>query len=86
MIFPAPGKLYEVKLVAFNKHEDGYAAVWKGKTEKAPATAVGEKCPSVVVCLFCLARGFRGRVRGITEDLQKLNFKKDNTKIGKVIT
>ncbi|NXL89055.1 IGDC4 protein, partial [Alectura lathami] len=35
----APGKLYEVKLVAFNKHEDGYAAVWKGKTEKAPATA-----------------------------------------------
>ncbi|XP_076204188.1 immunoglobulin superfamily DCC subclass member 4 isoform X4 [Aptenodytes patagonicus] len=36
----APGKLYELKLVAFNKHEDGYAAVWKGKTEKAPATAV----------------------------------------------
>ncbi|XP_071424724.1 immunoglobulin superfamily DCC subclass member 4 isoform X1 [Pithys albifrons albifrons] len=36
----APGKLYEVKLVAFNRHEDGYAAVWKGKTEKAPATAV----------------------------------------------
>ncbi|XP_061855960.1 immunoglobulin superfamily DCC subclass member 4 isoform X3 [Colius striatus] len=35
----APGRLYEVKLVAFNKHEDGYAAVWKGKTEKAPATA-----------------------------------------------
>ncbi|XP_053451374.1 immunoglobulin superfamily DCC subclass member 4 isoform X3 [Nycticebus coucang] len=30
-----PGRLYEVKLVAFNKHEDGYAAVWKGKTEKA---------------------------------------------------
>lgn len=25
-----------MKLVAFNKHEDGYAAVWKGKTEKAP--------------------------------------------------
>lgn len=22
--------------MAFNKHEDGYAAVWKGKTEKAP--------------------------------------------------
>uniref|UniRef100_A0A8B9TF77 Immunoglobulin superfamily DCC subclass member 4 n=1 Tax=Anas platyrhynchos TaxID=8839 RepID=A0A8B9TF77_ANAPL len=36
----APGRLYEVKLVAFNKHEDGYAAVWKGKTEKAPAAAV----------------------------------------------
>uniref|UniRef100_A0A8C2YNA6 Immunoglobulin superfamily DCC subclass member 4 n=1 Tax=Chinchilla lanigera TaxID=34839 RepID=A0A8C2YNA6_CHILA len=31
-----PGRLYEVKLLAFNKHEDGYAAVWKGKTEKAP--------------------------------------------------
>ncbi|XP_050823418.1 immunoglobulin superfamily DCC subclass member 4 isoform X2 [Gopherus flavomarginatus] len=36
----APGRLYEVKLVAFNKHEDGYAAVWKGKTEKALVTAV----------------------------------------------
>ncbi|XP_074862789.1 immunoglobulin superfamily DCC subclass member 4 isoform X3 [Carettochelys insculpta] len=36
----APGRLYEVKLVAFNKHEDGYAAIWKGKTEKAPVTAV----------------------------------------------
>ncbi|XP_061451564.1 immunoglobulin superfamily DCC subclass member 4 isoform X2 [Rhineura floridana] len=34
-----PGRLYEVKLVAFNKHEDGYAAVWKGKTERAPVTA-----------------------------------------------
>ncbi|XP_064421809.1 immunoglobulin superfamily DCC subclass member 4 [Latimeria chalumnae] len=32
----APGRLYEVKVVAFNKHYDGYAAVWKGKTEKAP--------------------------------------------------
>ncbi|XP_036073603.1 immunoglobulin superfamily DCC subclass member 4 isoform X3 [Rousettus aegyptiacus] len=31
-----PGRLYEVKVVAFNKYEDGYAAVWKGKTEKAP--------------------------------------------------
>ncbi|XP_053128876.1 immunoglobulin superfamily DCC subclass member 4 isoform X2 [Hemicordylus capensis] len=36
----APGRLYEVKLVAFNKHEDGYAAVWKGKTERAPVAAV----------------------------------------------
>ncbi|XP_067827517.1 immunoglobulin superfamily DCC subclass member 4 [Heptranchias perlo] len=27
---------YEVKLIAFNKQDDGYAAVWKGKTEKAP--------------------------------------------------
>uniref|UniRef100_G1NTS1 Immunoglobulin superfamily DCC subclass member 4 n=1 Tax=Myotis lucifugus TaxID=59463 RepID=G1NTS1_MYOLU len=34
-----PGRLYEVKLVAFNKHEDGYAAVWKGRTEKAPTPA-----------------------------------------------
>ncbi|XP_063169911.1 immunoglobulin superfamily DCC subclass member 4 [Candoia aspera] len=34
-----PGQLYEVKLVAFNKHEDGYAAVWKGRTERAPVTA-----------------------------------------------
>ncbi|XP_033022600.1 immunoglobulin superfamily DCC subclass member 4 [Lacerta agilis] len=33
-----PGRLYEVKLVAFNKHEDGYAAVWKGRTERAPVT------------------------------------------------
>uniref|UniRef100_F6SBH1 Immunoglobulin superfamily DCC subclass member 4 n=1 Tax=Callithrix jacchus TaxID=9483 RepID=F6SBH1_CALJA len=31
-----PGWLYKVKLVAFNKHEDSCAAVWKGKTEKAP--------------------------------------------------
>ncbi|XP_062998506.1 immunoglobulin superfamily DCC subclass member 4 isoform X2 [Elgaria multicarinata webbii] len=34
-----PGRLYEVKVVAFNKHENGYAAVWKGKTERAPVTA-----------------------------------------------
>ncbi|XP_025028830.1 immunoglobulin superfamily DCC subclass member 4, partial [Python bivittatus] len=34
-----PGQLYEVKLVAFNKHEDGSAAVWKGRTERAPVTA-----------------------------------------------
>ncbi|XP_008054353.1 immunoglobulin superfamily DCC subclass member 4, partial [Carlito syrichta] len=31
-----PGRLYEVQLVAFNKHEDGYAALWKGRTEQAP--------------------------------------------------
>ncbi|XP_072134260.1 immunoglobulin superfamily DCC subclass member 4 [Mobula birostris] len=29
-------RLYEIKLVAFNKQDDGYAAVWKGKTEKPP--------------------------------------------------
>ncbi|KAK9394109.1 immunoglobulin superfamily DCC subclass member 4 [Crotalus adamanteus] len=34
-----PGQLYEIKLVAFNKQEDGYAAVWKGRTERAPVTA-----------------------------------------------
>ncbi|XP_042330425.1 immunoglobulin superfamily DCC subclass member 4 isoform X1 [Sceloporus undulatus] len=34
-----PGRLYEVKVVAFNKHEDGYAAIWKGKTERALVTA-----------------------------------------------
>ncbi|KAJ7311161.1 hypothetical protein JRQ81_006766 [Phrynocephalus forsythii] len=34
-----PGRLYEVKVVAFNKHEDGYAAVWKGKMDRAPVTA-----------------------------------------------
>uniref|UniRef100_A0A8D2LU18 Immunoglobulin superfamily DCC subclass member 4 n=1 Tax=Varanus komodoensis TaxID=61221 RepID=A0A8D2LU18_VARKO len=31
-----PGRLYEVKVVPFNKHEDGYAAVWKGRMERAP--------------------------------------------------
>ncbi|XP_026528825.1 immunoglobulin superfamily DCC subclass member 4 [Notechis scutatus] len=34
-----PGQLYEIRLVAFNKHEEGYAAVWKGRTERAPVTA-----------------------------------------------
>ncbi|XP_070618264.1 immunoglobulin superfamily DCC subclass member 4 isoform X2 [Erythrolamprus reginae] len=34
-----PGQLYEIRLVAFNKHEDGYAAVWKGRTERVPITA-----------------------------------------------
>uniref|UniRef100_UPI00398E8476 immunoglobulin superfamily DCC subclass member 4 isoform X2 n=1 Tax=Pristiophorus japonicus TaxID=55135 RepID=UPI00398E8476 len=29
-------RLYEIKLIAFNKQDDGYAAVWKGKTGKAP--------------------------------------------------
>ncbi|XP_038669258.1 immunoglobulin superfamily DCC subclass member 4 isoform X2 [Scyliorhinus canicula] len=33
-------KLYEIKLIAFNKQDDGYAAVWKGKTEKAPALTI----------------------------------------------
>ncbi|KAK1160838.1 immunoglobulin superfamily DCC subclass member 4-like [Acipenser oxyrinchus oxyrinchus] len=34
----APDRLYEVKVMAFSKHEDGYAAVWKGRTERAPLT------------------------------------------------
>ncbi|XP_015198796.2 immunoglobulin superfamily DCC subclass member 4 isoform X1 [Lepisosteus oculatus] len=37
----APDQLYEVRVRAFNKHTDGYAAVWKGRTERAPVT-VGE--------------------------------------------
>lgn len=61
--------------MAFNKHEDGYAAVWKGKTEKAPATAVGEECALLVVCLFCLACGFKRKVK-----LQKKDFKRDFSK------
>ncbi|XP_028678541.1 immunoglobulin superfamily DCC subclass member 4 [Erpetoichthys calabaricus] len=32
----APDHLYEVKVLAFSKHKDGYAAVWKGRTQKAP--------------------------------------------------
>lgn len=32
-----------MKLVAFNKQEDGYAAVWKGKTEKAPTPGEGRQ-------------------------------------------
>ncbi|MBN3311631.1 IGDC4 protein, partial [Atractosteus spatula] len=38
----APDQLYEVRVRAFNKHTDGYAAVWKGRTERAPVT-VGER-------------------------------------------
>ncbi|XP_058012542.1 immunoglobulin superfamily DCC subclass member 4 isoform X3 [Ahaetulla prasina] len=34
-----PGQLYEIRLVAFNKHEEGYAAVWKGRTDRTPVTA-----------------------------------------------
>uniref|UniRef100_A0A673LNL3 Immunoglobulin superfamily DCC subclass member 4-like n=1 Tax=Sinocyclocheilus rhinocerous TaxID=307959 RepID=A0A673LNL3_9TELE len=30
----APDQLYEVKVWAFNKQTEGYAAVWKGRTEK----------------------------------------------------
>ncbi|XP_036399807.1 LOW QUALITY PROTEIN: immunoglobulin superfamily DCC subclass member 4 [Megalops cyprinoides] len=35
-----PDRLYEVKVWAYNKQTDGYAAVWKGRTEKAPVTGV----------------------------------------------
>lgn len=64
-----------MKLVAFNKHEDGYAAVWKGKTEKAPAAAVGEECP---ICCLSLLFGFKGEVR-----VQK-DFNRHSAKTGKV--
>ncbi|XP_061102757.1 immunoglobulin superfamily DCC subclass member 4 [Conger conger] len=36
----APDRLYEVRVWAYNKQTDGYAAVWKGRTEKAPLTGV----------------------------------------------
>ncbi|KAG9352071.1 hypothetical protein JZ751_020484, partial [Albula glossodonta] len=34
----APDRLYEVKVWAYNKQTEGYHAVWKGRTEKAPIT------------------------------------------------
>ncbi|XP_045545050.1 immunoglobulin superfamily DCC subclass member 4 isoform X2 [Salmo salar] len=34
-----PDRLYEVKVWAFNKQTDGYAAGWKGRTEKAHGIA-----------------------------------------------
>ncbi|XP_031666147.1 immunoglobulin superfamily DCC subclass member 4 [Oncorhynchus kisutch] len=34
-----PDRLYEVKVWAFNKQTDGYAAGWKGRTEKAHGKA-----------------------------------------------
>lgn len=42
--------------MAFNKHEDGYAAVWKGKTEKAPTPGEelgkrGRRAQSAGLCL-----------------------------------
>ncbi|KAI1889536.1 hypothetical protein AGOR_G00163880 [Albula goreensis] len=36
----APDRLYEVKVWAYNKQTEGYHAVWKGRTEKAPITGV----------------------------------------------
>lgn len=54
-----------MKLVAFNKHEDGYAAVWKGKTEKAPATAVG-RCPDVFA-LFLFMDDFHNEAREVRQ-------------------
>ncbi|KAJ8340724.1 hypothetical protein SKAU_G00353570 [Synaphobranchus kaupii] len=35
-----PDRLYEVRVWAYNKQTDGYAAVWKGRTEKVPITGV----------------------------------------------
>ncbi|KAL4642042.1 immunoglobulin superfamily DCC subclass member 4-like [Arapaima gigas] len=34
----AADRVYEVKVWAYNKQTDGYAAVWKGRTERAPST------------------------------------------------
>ncbi|KAJ8247959.1 hypothetical protein GJAV_G00252580 [Gymnothorax javanicus] len=36
----APDRLYEVRVWAYSKQTEGYAAVWKGRTEKAPITGV----------------------------------------------
>nr|XP_033776017.1 immunoglobulin superfamily DCC subclass member 4 isoform X6 [Geotrypetes seraphini] len=41
----APGTLYEVKLVAFTKHSDGHAAVWKGQTQSAADPQVKKELP-----------------------------------------
>ncbi|KAJ8417655.1 hypothetical protein AAFF_G00224980 [Aldrovandia affinis] len=38
-----PDRLYEVKVWAYNKQTDGYAALWKGRTEKVPITGVPPK-------------------------------------------
>ncbi|XP_078540203.1 immunoglobulin superfamily DCC subclass member 4 [Lissotriton helveticus] len=40
-----PDTMYEVKLVAYNKHEDGYAALWKGKTDKVSALETDPQVP-----------------------------------------
>ncbi|XP_018618739.2 immunoglobulin superfamily DCC subclass member 4-like [Scleropages formosus] len=34
----ASDRMYEVKVWAYNKQTDGYAAVWKGRTERMPST------------------------------------------------
>ncbi|XP_023675637.1 immunoglobulin superfamily DCC subclass member 4 isoform X2 [Paramormyrops kingsleyae] len=33
-----PDHMYEVEVWAYNKHTEGYAAVWKGRTERVPTT------------------------------------------------
>lgn len=48
--------------MAFNKHEDGYAAVWKGKTEKAPTpgegVAKGRRRLSQPACVWPLSLSY----------------------------
>lgn len=43
--------------MAFNKHEDGYAAVWKGKTEKAPTPGEGVSVKGFVCSFLRLSSG-----------------------------
>lgn len=43
--------------MAFNKHEDGYAAVWKGKTEKAPTPGEGGQTKGSVCDFLSLSSG-----------------------------
>ncbi|KPP64492.1 immunoglobulin superfamily DCC subclass member 4-like [Scleropages formosus] len=38
---PAPDQLYEVKVLAYSEQTDGYAAVWRGRTDKVPAASGG---------------------------------------------
>ncbi|XP_069481213.1 immunoglobulin superfamily DCC subclass member 4 isoform X2 [Ambystoma mexicanum] len=40
-----PDRMYELKLVAYNKHEDGHAAVWTGKTEKVSFLGTDPQVP-----------------------------------------
>ncbi|XP_018602277.2 immunoglobulin superfamily DCC subclass member 4-like [Scleropages formosus] len=37
----APDQLYEVKVLAYSEQTDGYAAVWRGRTDKVPAASGG---------------------------------------------
>ncbi|XP_031442790.1 immunoglobulin superfamily DCC subclass member 4 isoform X2 [Clupea harengus] len=41
-----PGRVYQVKVWAYNKQTEGYPAVWKGRTEKSPSPPKGPDDPS----------------------------------------